>query len=98
MTAIRTLRSVMRFRKLELDPVTRRLARSANIDDLRRIAKARLPRGVFDYIDGGAEDEISLSRNVDAFRQVEFRPRVLRDVGTVDPSGSILGKPVPIPL
>lgn len=66
--------------------------------DLRSIARRRLPRGVFDYIDGGAEDEITMNANNAAFRRVTFRPRVLRDVGEVDTSTSLLGKPVPYPL
>jgi L-lactate dehydrogenase (cytochrome) len=98
MRSLRTLRSVLRFRPIELDPVARRLERAASIDDLRRIARRRLPRGVFDYIDGGAEDEVSLRRNVDAFHRVEFRPRVLRDVGEVDASTTVLGRVLPIPL
>jgi L-lactate dehydrogenase (cytochrome) len=53
---------------------------------------------VFDYIDGGAEDELSLRRNVAAFRQVEFCPRVLNDVGKVDPSTTLLGRRLPLPL
>ena len=93
-----TLRSVMRFRRFELDPVARRLARVASVDDLRRIAKRRLPRGVFDYIDGGAEDERSLADNTDAFARIGFRPRVLRSVGKVDTSTTVLGRPVPLPL
>ena len=93
-----TLRSVMRFRRFELDPVARRLARVASVDDLRRIARRRLPRGVFDYIDGGAEDERSLADNTDAFARIGFRPRVLRSVGKVDTSTTVLGRPVPLPL
>jgi L-lactate dehydrogenase (cytochrome) len=95
---IETLRSVLQFRPLELDPVTRRLARSVSVADLRRVARRRLPRGVFDYIDGGAEDERTLAANCDAFTRVTFRPRVLRDVGVVDPSTTLLGRPLPIPL
>lgn len=95
---IETLRSVMRFRRLELDPVARRLARVANVDDLRRIARRRLPRGVFDYIDGGAEDERTMARNTAAFGELTFKPRVLRDMGTVDPSTTLLGRPLPFPL
>ena len=98
MNTLRTLKSVLRFRRFEMDPVTRRLRGAANVDDLRRMARRRLPGGVFDYIDGGAEDELSLSRNVGAFRRVEFRPRVLCDVRHVDPSTSLLGRPLPIPL
>lgn len=95
---LETLRSVMRFRRLRLDPVERRLGRCANVDDLRREARRRLPRGVFDYIDGGAESEHSLARNCEAFDRLEFRPRVLRDVGAADPSTSLLGRPLPLPL
>jgi L-lactate dehydrogenase (cytochrome) len=95
---IETLRSVLRFRRLELDPVARRLARAASVADLRAIARRRLPRGVFDYIDGGAEDERTLAANSAAFGAVTFRPRVLRDVGEVDPSTALLGRPLPLPL
>jgi L-lactate dehydrogenase (cytochrome) len=95
---IETLRSVLRFRRLELDPVARRLARAASVDDLRAIAQRRLPRGVFDYIDGAAEDERTLAANSAAFAAVTFRPRVLRDVGEVNPSTTLLGRPLPLPL
>src|SRR5262245_20541747 len=88
---IETLRSVLRFQPLELDPVTRRLARAANVDDLRRIARRRLPHGVFDYIDGAAEDERTMAANAAAFARTTFRPRVLRDVSKVDPSTTLLG-------
>jgi isopentenyl diphosphate isomerase/L-lactate dehydrogenase-like FMN-dependent dehydrogenase len=46
-----------------------------NIEDLRRIAQARIPKAVFDYLDGGAEAELTLAENVRAFREVTFRPR-----------------------
>jgi L-lactate dehydrogenase (cytochrome) len=93
-----SLKSVMRFRALELDPVARRLARAADVSDLRRLARRRMPRGCFDYIDGAADDEITLERNSSAFREYEFRPRVLRDMSTVDPSTTLLGEPMPFPL
>jgi len=95
---IDTLRSVLRFKPIETDAVARRLARCANVGDLRAVARRRLPRGVFDYIDGGAEDEVTLASNSRAFRDVTFRPRVLRDVGVVDSGASVLGRPVPFPL
>lgn len=98
MRLLDTLRTVFRFRELELRPGKRRLARAACVDDLRRIARRRLPHGVFGYIDGAAEDELSAARNVEGFRRIEFRPRVLRDVSNVDPSTQVLGRPVPIPL
>ncbi len=95
---LETLRSVVKFRRFEGDPVTRRLAKAANVGDLRRIARRRLPRGVFDYIDGGAEDERTLAENSAAFARIGFRPRVLRGVGEPDPSTTLLGRPLPIPL
>jgi L-lactate dehydrogenase (cytochrome) len=95
---LETLRSVLRFEPIELDPVKRRLRRAASIADLRRIARRRLPRGVFDYIDGGAEDERTLAENTRAFSRVTFTPRVLRDVTDIDTSASVLGGEVPIPL
>jgi len=98
MGMIDTLRSVLRFKPLELDPVARRLARAASVADLRLIARRRLPRGVFDYIDGGAEDERTLAANAEGFAKITFRPRVLRDVSAVDPSTTLLGRPLPLPL
>ena len=98
MGMLRTLRSVVRLRRSELDRTARRLRGAANLDDLRRLAKRRLPGGVFDYIDGGAEDELTLDRNVRAFREAEFRPRVLRDMGAVDTSSMLLGRPLAFPF
>jgi len=98
MGVIGTLRSTMRFRRVEWRSVDRRLAKAVNVEALRRLARRRLPRGVFDYIDGGAEDEVTLDRNVSAFRRLEFRPRVLHDVGRVDTSTEVLGRRVPLPL
>jgi L-lactate dehydrogenase (cytochrome) len=95
---VETMRSVLQFESITLDPVTRRLRRAASIEDLRAIARRRLPRGVFDYIDGAAEDERTMAANSDAFARVTFRPRVLRNVGVVDPSTTILGQAVPLPL
>jgi len=95
---VRTLRSVLRFRRFETDPVLRRLSGAACVEDLRQIARRRLPGGVFDYIDGGAEDECTLARNTEAFRRLEFRPRVLRNVSEVDASTTLLGRPLKFPL
>lgn len=90
--------SVVQFRRPELRPTLRRLAHSVSVEDLRSIARRRLPRGVFDYIDGGAEDEVTLRANSEAFRRIGFRPRVLRDVTDVDVESTLLGKPIPFPL
>jgi len=93
-----SLRSVLRFRQVELDPVARRLSRAASVADLRLIAKRVTPSGVFDYIDGAAEDERTMAANAADFARIGFKPRVLRDVGVVDPSTTVLGRPTPLPL
>jgi L-lactate dehydrogenase (cytochrome) len=93
-----TLRSVIRLKPIETDRVARRLASAASVDDLRRLARRRLPRGVFDYIDGAAEDEFTLAQNQRAFEAIPFRPRVLRNVSAVDTATTLLGKPLPFPL
>ena len=98
MNPYRTLRSVLRFDPVETDLVERRLKGAASVADLRRIAKRRLPGGVFDYIDGGAEDERTLAANEAAFAAVSFRPRVLRGIGEIDVSSSLLGRPLDYPL
>jgi L-lactate dehydrogenase (cytochrome) len=96
--SVETLRSVVRFGKLETDPVARRLARAASVADMRRIAKRRLPRGCFDYIDGGAEDERTLTANTRAFADARFVPRVLRGLPDVEVGTSVLGESVAYPL
>ncbi len=95
---IETLRSVIRFRPIELDGTVRRLSHAANVEDLRHLAKRRLPAGVFDYIDGAAEDERTLADNTEAFSRWSFVPRVLRDVSAVDTSTSLFGNVLPVPL
>lgn len=95
---IKTLRSVVRFKRIETDRTKRRLSRAANVEDLRTISKRRLPAGVFDYIDGAAEDELTLTANQSAFARVTFRPRVLRGVSDVSLTSSILGAPLAYPL
>ena len=86
------------FRRPVLDPVQRRLSRALSVKDLAQVARRRTPRSVFDYVHGAAEDEISIRRARSAFASVEFSPRVLRDVGTVDTSTTILGRPAAFPL
>ena len=98
MNPYRTLRSVIRFQRVETDPVERRLARAASVEDLRRIARRRLPGGVFDYIDGAAEDERTLAANQQAFAATFFRPRVLRGIDKVELAATLLGRPLSYPL
>lgn len=69
-----------------------------NIADLRKLAKSRLPLGVWEYVERGVEDELGLARNRAGFEAVTFRPRVLRNVEAVDPSTTLLGTPSSFPL
>ncbi|MEM1332673.1 MAG: alpha-hydroxy acid oxidase [Actinomycetota bacterium] len=94
----RTFRAVAQFDSIELHPTARRLKHVASVDDLRTLAKRRLPGGVFDYIDGGAEDERTLGTNTTDFGRVGFRPRVLRDVSRIDTSTTIFGRPAAMPV
>ena len=68
-----------------------------NIEDLRTIARRKLPRFVFDYVDGGAEDERTLTDNRAAFARLRFRPRTLVDVSRRDLSAPLLGQPASMP-
>ena len=95
---LESLRSVVQFKEVERDRTKRRLSSAANIEDLRKIAKRRLPAGVFDYIDGAAEDEVAMSRNASRFNDRTLVPRILRDVSALDTATSILGKPSAMPL
>src|ERR1044072_9982389 len=72
--------------------------RVLNVEDLRRAAKRRLPRVVFDYIDGGAEDERTLRANCRAFEAVTFRPRCAVATPVSDLSVSVLGASLSMPL
>ena len=74
------------------------LARAWSIADLRRLARRRLPRAVFDFIDGGAENEATLRDNCAAFERVRLLPKVLVDVANVDTSTMILGGPSKLPI
>jgi len=69
-----------------------------SIDQLRQAAQVRLPRGIFDFYDGGADDECTLADNRAAFRRTRLVPRVLRDVSSVDLTTTLFGEPLRMPL
>ncbi len=75
-----------------------RLSDCHNIDDFRKLAKARLPWPVFDYIDGAADDELTKARNTSAFDEVDLVPDVLAGVGKIDMSCTIMGRRSALPL
>ena len=72
--------------------------RVVNIADLRRLAKRRLPRVVFDYIDGGAEAEATMRENSRAFEDVMLRPRSAVATARCDLSTTVLGSPISLPV
>ena len=74
------------------------LDRAVNIEDLRRLAQKRLPRAIFDFFDGGAEDEVTLRENRAAFERVRLLPRVLVDVSKIQTTVDLFGKPSALPL
>lgn len=75
-----------------------KIARVVTIDDLAKIAKRKVPKVVFDYVEGSALDEISYSRSRQVFNQVEFTAHTLRDVSKIDPTIEIFGKKVDLPI
>ncbi|NBO51488.1 MAG: alpha-hydroxy-acid oxidizing protein [Actinobacteria bacterium] len=76
----------------------RRLNSAINISDLRVLAKSRVPKAVFDYVDGGANDEIAYARSQEIYSRIEFKARVLRDVSKIDLSAEILGNTSALPI
>jgi isopentenyl diphosphate isomerase/L-lactate dehydrogenase-like FMN-dependent dehydrogenase len=75
-----------------------RAARAGSIGELRAAARRALPRVVFDFLEGAAEDELTAARNVAELRATVLRPRVLVDVSTVRTATTVLGQPVALPL
>jgi len=92
------LAQLLRFRKIILSPRKRRLTRALTIYDLRDIAKRRTPQAPFDYTDGGADTESSLTRARAAYEKLEFQPKILLNVKDVDLSVQMLGKKMSMPL
>ena len=70
----------------------------ANIEDLRRLARRRLPHALFDFVDGGAQDEVTLRANQSDFQRLALLPRVLADVSQRDQSVTVLGQELKQPL
>ena len=73
-------------------------ARAVNVEDLRELARRRLPRMVFDYIDGGADAEITLRGNCRVFDDITFRPRAAVSTATVDLRTTVAGTSIALPF
>jgi L-lactate dehydrogenase (cytochrome) len=89
---------LLQFKPLELDAKKRRLASALTIGDLRAIAMRRTPRAAFDYAEGAAEEEISIARAREAFRDVEFHPSILRGAAECDTTCEVFGGPSALPF
>ena len=83
------MRKLVQLRGVSLDATERRLGSCYDVADLRRVAKRRIPRPVFDYVDGGADEEIAVAANSAAFRSWRFLPRVLAGVASADTTAVI---------
>jgi isopentenyl diphosphate isomerase/L-lactate dehydrogenase-like FMN-dependent dehydrogenase len=92
------VRELIRLRRPELDPVQRVVARCHSIEDVREAARRKLPRAVFDYVDGGADEENTVAANRTALRQWAFQPQILHDVSAPDLSVELFGHRLPAPL
>jgi L-lactate dehydrogenase (cytochrome) len=95
---IAEIRQLIRMKPVERDIVKRRLNRCYSVTDLRRSAKLLIPRPVFDYVDGGSDDELSMAANLRAFRRWQFRPHEMVDVEGIDTSAQVLGRTHSLPL
>ena len=76
----------------------RKLNSVVNLAELRSLAKRRVPKAVFDYVDGGANDELAYARSQEIYSRVEFKARVLRDVSVIDLKTKILDKESALPI
>ena len=75
-----------------------RVARCGTVAELRAAARHEVPRAIFDFLDGGAQDEVTLRRNESDLAALELAPRVLAGVGEADLSTTVLGRPIAVPI
>jgi L-lactate dehydrogenase (cytochrome) len=92
------IRRLIQLKPVELDAARRRLAACHDIHELRKSARRVIPRPVFDYVDGAADEELSMAANVRAFRRWRFQPRALTGITTVDTATRLLDRDLPLPL
>lgn len=92
------MRRLVQLRAVTLDSTARRLGGCYDVSDLRRAAKRRIPRPVFDYVDGAADEEIASAANTAAFRSWRFLPRVLAGVASAETAAPVFGSTLPVPM
>ncbi|HEY0521144.1 MAG TPA: alpha-hydroxy-acid oxidizing protein, partial [Ilumatobacteraceae bacterium] len=95
---LREVLELIRLRRFERDPVQRLINRTHMPDDFRAVAKRKLPRAVFDYVEGGADEEVALEANRRAFQRRKINPQLLRDVSHTDVTGELFGHEFGVPL
>src|SRR5262245_58077272 len=78
--------------------IARRLQRAVNIDDLRSLARHRVPQAIFDYLDAGADGEVTLRENTRRWDDVLFRPRQAVRLAGVDTKTTVLGASLDAPI
>jgi isopentenyl diphosphate isomerase/L-lactate dehydrogenase-like FMN-dependent dehydrogenase len=84
---------------LPKDPFAdRKLKKVVNLAEMRLLSKKRVPKAVFDYVDGGANDELAFIRSQEVYSRVEFKARVLRDVSKIDLTADIVGQKSALPI
>lgn len=84
---------------LPKDPLAdRKLKKVVNLAEMRLLSKKRVPKAVFDYVDGGANDELAFIRSQEVYSRVEFKARVLRDVSKIDLTANIVGQKSALPI
>ena len=76
----------------------RKLKSVVNLAEMRNLAKKRVPKAVFDYVDGGANDELAYARSQEIYSRVEFKARVLRDVSKIDLTCDVIGQKSALPI
>jgi L-lactate dehydrogenase (cytochrome) len=92
------IRRLIQLKPVETDPVRRRLSACHDVSELRGAARRLIPRPVFDYVEGGADEELSMASNIRAFRTWRFQPRALAEITAVDTTTRVLGRELPLPL
>ena len=84
---------------LPKDPLAdRKLKKVVNLAEMRLLSKKRVPKAVFDYVDGGANDELAYARSQEIYSRVEFKAKVLRDVSKIDLTSNIVGQKSALPI
>ena len=95
---LKELAPLLKFKSPTFDRTQARLDKAFTIWDLREIAKARTPKGPFDYTDGAAESEQSLNRARQTFADLEFVPSILHDVHDFDLTQRVFGQEFAMPF